>query len=787
MIYQGIFEDDNGNNHLLRIGTTGEVQTLKFGGSPFVTTMDESDSNIYMPVKCQAGTIGLVAVDTEYMFGLYTGDAHGMPVTLYGGSVVNPATIEWVGYITPSLYDIGYTKYLEELDVDCVDGLATLEQYKYKPIGNNAGIVTLIDLVRHCIAKCGCYTMMVMSTNTRLSDTDTRDLWQSCSISERNFMAQDSAATDGEDDKTYKEVLEAVCQWMGVTAIAKGDTVYFVDYDALPDATANTCIIVSVANGTVTTGSMAAQAYTIDGGSYAESGAKLSLDNVYTKVTVTCDLNEYDDVLGDLFDGVENITADDSYFKTSSSLRVPGEYGTNTGEFDQTLVSGDDNMLIAPQDTTGGRDMVAVKYYKSPKITLHHYNGTSSTTDGINGTNYTLTQSVNGGWLCRASVNRLEKTINNQIGSYTLPITNSLDLLMIVNDIRSITFEDYIFLINHTVNHIPNTSAVNFPFFETNSNLPATALFGGNNAYLIISGTILWHDENSYMYPVPDGEIDVDNGAKECPGRDAYLLCKLQWGSRWWNGNKWLTTETTFKLPYQLETQRYDAVMYKNNEVLDMTSWRIGADESGYMVKMPRIGSVIEQTVQYGGILAGLPKLTIYKPMDMGDRHLTNFMAIKNLKITPVIANPTGEDQDTETVYTNIIDTRNATEMDEVTMTVCTWDNKKPNFSAVAYTDGEAMRFVDTTYNTALSADEVGSTRHDGTISDGNMRQEEHLVYRLTNQYSEPAKVLNVCLHDAVSPAQMVTESNLATSFIIDKVDVDYRQQKYTYKLIEKK
>ena len=67
------------------------------------------------------------------------------------------------------------------------------------------------------------------------------------------------------------------------------------------------------------------------------------------------------------------------------------------------------------------------------------------------------------------------------------------------------------------------------------------------------------------------------------------------------------------------------------------------------------------------------------------------------------------------------------------------------------------------------------------------MRQEEHLVYRLTNQYSEPAKVLNVTLHDAVSPIQMVYEGNLDTSFIVDKVDVDYKKQTYTYKLIEKR
>lgn len=781
MIYQGIFEDVNGNNHLLRIGTTGEVQTLKFGGSPFVTTMDESDSSIYIPVKCQAGTIGLVAVDTEYMFGLYTGDAHGMPVTLYRGEVVNPATIEWVGYITPSLYDIGYTKYLEELDVDCVDGLATLEQYKYKPIGNNAGIVTLIDLVRHCIAKCGCYTMMVMSTNTRLSDTDTRDLWQSCSISERNFMSQDSAATDGEDDKTYKEVLEAVCQWMGVTAIAKGDTVYFVDYDALPDATANTCIIVSVANGTVTTGSMAAQAYTIDGGSYAESGAKLSLDNVYTKVTVTCDLNEYDDVLGDLFDGVENITADDPDLKngplpTSLLPRGGGYLQPGTG----------DNMLYACLKAADMWSAVWLKYYKSPFITLHHYttaSGNPSTSAYDNSVNYTNTKSIDGAFMVRAAVQELSMTDPWSFDEYTLVDIHTYDGLMMANDIHSVSFDDYFFLINHSTNHIANSAQANKPFFATGDNLPATALFGGINARLVISGEVMYHIWDDHMYPLPKDDKngpDPDDGSKTCPAGDGYLLCQLKWGNLYWTGRAWRSSASTFRLPFLLKSDRYDAVIFTSHSINNSVSWKLGTDADGYAIPMP-----------HDSILFGLPKLTIYKPTDMGSYNYPRFMALKNLRLTPVVANPTfSEDMDDDTVYTNIIDTRNATEMDEVTMTVCTWDNKKPNFSAVAYTDAQdsaQMHFVDTTYNTALSADEVGSTRHDGTISDGNMRQEEHLVYRLTNQYSEPAKVLNVCLHDAVSPAQMVSESNLATSFIVDKVDVDYKQQKYTYKLIEKK
>lgn len=779
MIYQGIFEDINGGRHLLRIGTSGDVVALKFGGSPFVTTMDESDGSIYMPVKCQAGTIGLVAVDTDYMFGLYTGDAHGMPVTLYRGEVVNPAAVEWVGYVSPSLYDIGYTKYLEALDVDCVDGLATLAEYKYKPIGSNAGIVSLLDLVRHCIAKCGCYTMMVLSTNTRLSSTDTRDLWQSCRISERNFMAQDSAATDGEDDKTYKEVLEAVCQWMGVTAIAHGDTVYFVDYDALPNNAANTSIVVDVATGTVTTGTMVVGEYDIDGESYAEAGSQLSLDNVYTKVTVACELNEYDNVLGDIFDGVENITADDADLKsgtlpTSLLPRGGGYLQPGTG----------DNMLYACLKTESVWSAVWFKYYKSPYWQQHHYttgSGNPSTSAYDNSVNYTNTKSVNGAFMCRCQVVQLTETDPWAWPDYSVDIHTAAGL-MEANDIHSVSFDDYIFLINHSTNHITNTNQASFPFFETTSNLANTALFGGVNCRLVISGEIYWHIWDEHMFPAPsaDGGLDPGHGGDKIPAKDGYLLSKLQWGGLYWNGTSWQSGATTFKLPYMLKQLAYQDSMLHTQHICNTVSWMLGTDASGYVVRMP-----------YNSILFGQPKLTIYKPTDMGSRYNTIFMALKNWKIVPVVTNETFDTHmDDDTVYTNIIDTRNATEMDEVTMTVCTWDNKKPNFSAVAYTDAQdsaQMHFVDTTYNTALSADEVGSTRHDGTISDGNMRQEEHLVYRLTNQYSEPAKVLNVTLHDAVAPHQMVYEGNLDASFIVDKMDVDYRNQRYKYKLIEKK
>ena len=40
---------------------------------------------------------------------------------------------------------------------------------------------------------------------------------------------------------------------------------------------------------------------------------------------------------------------------------------------------------------------------------------------------------------------------------------------------------------------------------------------------------------------------------------------------------------------------------------------------------------------------------------------------------------------DTDTIYTNTINEEFVTELKEIKFKIATWDNKKPNFSAVAY------------------------------------------------------------------------------------------------------
>jgi hypothetical protein len=81
-----------------------------------------------------------------------------------------------------------------------------------------------------------------------------------------------------------------------------------------------------------------------------------------------------------------------------------------------------------------------------------------------------------------------------------------------------------------------------------------------------------------------------------------------------------------------------------------------------------------------------------------------NCVFLKNFKIKAVIGNPAFNDSnESDTVYTNVISDDYVKELKEIKFKICTWDNKKPNYSAVVYTDGTNIKFLDKTYNKVLA------------------------------------------------------------------------------------
>lgn len=784
--YIGTFMDVKGQLHTLQIGSGSlDTDAMVFSGEPFKTSMDASEDLIYKPARYSSATIGLLAIGDRYFDDLYTGDAREWKVRLSDSQ----NRTEWLGYITPSLYSIGYTRKVEDLQIDCIDGLSVLQYYKYKPIDGTPGIHSIVDIVRHCLKQCRCYTYLVHSVATAML-ANYQEVVANGMISESCFVSA-KEDDDHADTMTYQEVLENICQWLGMTIFAEGDDVWMVDYDVLRAAADSHTVVykkVLISDGTITTlSSSSFAAHNITGASYATSDTHLSLDNVYSKVSVVDDMDTFDAVITDFFEDAENITVEDPEVVMDTWNGQVGEYVTgNDG----------DNMLAIVRAVDGVQNSDAynaifIKYYKSPYYKFYRYVGGNNlaTTQYDDEMNYTDTREFNGAVPVRVDVEKLEDTsfISQWLQSLFDQETDvmSLDEVLAANEISSIRWKDYIFMLNHQDNHIPNSAAESKPYFETTTTVTPTTFFGGANAYLVIQGTVYWHMDNDSPYPIPDGEVDPDHGRRTINPDDAHLLCKLQWGSQYWDGSTWQGLPKTFKVPFAKERKRTDAVCFKAMPIINTVSWRIGTDEQGYLIPMP----------QSGAILGSTPKLTVYKPMDFSVYYNTLFMALEDFRITPIVADPTfSGESDTDTIYTNVLNANNVNELDDLSYKVCTYDGKNPNYNSVACARNGEYYYVDTVRNSALASLATGTIRYDGSVSDGTLRQEEMMVLRITNQYTEPAKVLELTLHDNirmnsrnVAQGIVVYESNLDTYFVVDKVDRDYKAQTFTYRLIEKK
>ena len=778
MIHRGKFVDINNNTYTVTILTAGgvNVSELEFSGEPFVSSVEGGDI-LYKPARYTSATVGLICRDNDYLFDVYSGKPQGTKIV-----VAREGETIFAGYAEPTLYSVGYENNLEELRIDCLDGLATLQYYKYEPIDGVPGIHSLRDIIKHCVKKCNCYSKIAYDVATRIQDNGA-SIW-SALISEQNFISTDHEDKDGKDTMTFQEVLETVCRWACVTAISKGNAVWLVDYDSIVDDT-NKVEIFDISSGDVTETTYAelGNIYNINASSYAEGGAQLSLDAVYSKVSISNDNNTFDAILSDPFEGADNITANDVDITNKSN---PGDYRACYGDY--VTGAGDDSKMLVMIDRIDGAqndpsfNAIFAKYYKNTNFKLYHYNasGTSfvPTTAGDDECNYTTSGNKHGAFLARMDVTKLDALDYEDYAEKWAYGVMSLDEILAQEEKSSVSFSDVIILNNPSTAHITNDKAANYPYFETTAEMRNSAFFGGENAFLLVSGSVIIHDQQGHAYAIPDGEIDPGNGRYKIDVNYAHILARLEWSGKYFNGEEWQDTPCTFKIPYVNSAKRFDAVLYKKNKIVNTVTWRDGIDEEGFKIPLPAGGS----------ILSGRPKITIYAPLDLG-YYKTVIMIIQDFKISAVVSDPTfsGNLED-DTIYTNVIDENNANEMDEIDFSVCTYDNKKPSFNTVAFDNNNKRMYIDKTRHDTLCVKEQGTETHDGTIStDGAMRQEEHLLWRCVNQYSSPSTILELSLKDDIPPYFALYERNLNHNYVIDSVEKDYRNCNYQYKIIEKK
>ena len=392
--------------------------------------------------------------------------------------------------------------------------------------------------------------------------------------------------------------------------------------------------------------------------------------------------------------------------------------------------------------------------------------------------------------------------LNNQISwwdYYFKELTGgkiTLDDWMAKNEVSNLGFQKYVCLLNPLSNHTASSNIASMPFLETKAS-DSTALFGGKNAYLLITGNYMYHVFEDDPYPIPSSQIDISEGRYAIDDGQAYMLARLQWGGKYWNGSSWTTSPSNFKIPYIVEgadkkARRADATMFKDNKFVNTVSWRFGLDEEGYCIKAPN-----------DAIIAGSPTFTLYCPFDpnyhstkggsnKGQHYKMSRVFLKDFDVKAVVGDPTFSDTyNTDTVYTNVINNDYVNELNEISWKISSYDNKKPSFSAVAYKDkNNTYQYVDKTFSEATKEGEIGWENSDTDAPQyGQLKQEEHMIYRLVNQYSQPSINLSftINLQDITPWAKMREKFMSGKDFIIDEFSIDYENASTNLSLIEKR
>lgn len=808
-MYIGYFRDNNDDSlYTVEIGT-GATTEITLSGTPFTTKMDNSDDIIYKPVKYTGATVE--AITDDILYDIYNADSRSVPVVLKKGD-----QILWTGYNTPNAYDQGFEKKREVIQIECIDGLSTLKYFPYKQ--SDKQIRSFWYIINKLLNDCKCYKYFYVSNNMQLNKDTPSDITKDLYISEENFF-DDKQENQTDNDVAWKcnEVLENIVRYLGYTAISIGDSVFFLDYDAIKKGI-NTYYKYTINNET---GQLVAIDFSkkITGSDYSENGATVSLDNVYNKIKVTAELNDYDNTIPDLFDlKVKDITA-----KTDDLQKINGDNYRTAYSPNATYLVGDRiETVVTPAGQwlewllNGQAYFSAQQYYKPDNeyLTTYMYKwdddywNKNKSLERINypeSFNYADSTYNNINYYgCIMQRQQAEPITVSVADTITNPNLNNEEFTKLVSkDINQLSFTDNLMFMvkggnkpvfyadntNDNPNQYYNRYYKTLPMFTLD--YPTTAPIGGDNAYIMITGNVVCSINRNKSYILNDFTFPHAKSYKSTVWeKRAYIWCQLKIGNLYWNGATWTPVESDFKLYFLNENKKATEVAYKDNQIKNTVSWWYGLNETGTAIPIP------ENTIISGNI-----KFTMYTPMQQyddaqqssGQDDMRSFYIwLKDFSISAVIGDPTFKNENnTDTEYSMVINEKSVTELDDIEFKVNSWDNKKPNYSCVCYKDGTGYHFTDLLYNKALADEVTGSTfikDGDEVTSDGYLRAEWWYVYRVYKQYKEPSVELRLNLRNNNNIYGLYTCHNMdGKYFIADNINTDYRYWKSEINLIEKK
>lgn len=706
---------------------------------------------------------------------------------------------------------------------------------------------TFIYLLNKCLGKSKSIKKLYINNAVQVgSPTKNEAIYEKIKISEQNFFEkrENITQTDINLSWTAYDVLFEICQYLGVTLYLDGENAYIIDYDAIR-GNWNTYNVYNIdgVSDLRTTGTVNLEyRFNIKGGmehengTLAETGTRLSIGPVYNKVTVKDEFN----VVSDDEDFETAITKRSVMTSSDCGGIIRGDFiddinlaGENNGKtFNAFWIT--TSRGLAPDKKSNNEFSpfyigTIHKFYRKSNWTFHKYSWNGSSLTDVtsqyeNSCGFDDTQKVNGAFYCRMyhkcfayNSSSWKDKLNNM--PYPTSGTREQKLqwwadAFSLADANNVNMQPYIIMIRHfgwgigpgNYFRTGNSNGDNIPDFKNEDcelypyvtyKKKGALVFAGPESYVVIKGDILSHP----IEEVPaflTGENKSDK--KWCNkhgdfkrGNQFFIWARLQLGEQYWTGDGWTTTPTNFKLWYKevngdkVKVRSYCDTFYSfcDNSVDTF----VKTEGDGYYIPAPPNKNLNGDFI-----------FTIFANRDMWgrtkydaghnhrwDRYYGNVYVIRNFEIKAVISNGLMDDwgRDSDTYYSNSLDTNAVDEFPEITFRITTFDDKNPNYSSPQYQNGDKSE--DLKYITHKSLFYLESN-HGSSSGTNEIVAEELLIFRIVNQYSKPRVEYEYNLKNAGHKLYGLYTDSIINNrqFIIDSVNIDYRQNKIEAKLVEK-
>ena len=773
------------------------------GNSPVIVSYTES-GKLYEPLRTSTCTVKVVS--SSYLMNLYSGKARGTQVVLKNEET---GEVEWCGFMQPNLYNQGFVNCVEEIEFVASDCISTLQYLRYEHLYDYNGpmIVNYKEIIDYIMDECKMIDSYIFTQKLYTDSEEVKVIdFDKFFISENNFYSEEGEAW------TLKEVLEETCKYFGFVCFQWGNSIYFMDYDEYQNNKQMNGIKYA-RDGYYWKGPeyvlISNEPNAIVEESYRETGADISLDDIFNKVSVNCNYYDVKELIPDIFEddlleirneqtltGLTNRATELSYktnFIVYDHKNIDSQFylpikGDTVHETKVTPTEEDFNNKNFFKTYVGGNivDMTTLTYNEINKNAVGEPKGWEK---------YLMISQLNRPW-CKGAI--VGETMYWE--DYNLPIMEFKNLPQIFIDNTEETFNQ------NTAGRVPETgsssggilprrttdrgfgSSSSTPRGDRNDNTHIIQANKGKH-YLVLNAEAAFTDDFNvpYVLDTPQGFGKWSNtqyGAHNYDTiRDTYsnvpnftpaLTFYLEIPAvGWWNGAKWVDNETWFEVPLEeldsLKNMWYNFVGTKNNVP---TNFFLG--KTGYKIELPE---KMEST-SFMRFKIGMPKRFAHvfnsEGGDDNGRAGNAYCFIKNLEMN-IVSKNTSIMLDNDIIFENVIDDNNVVDGPEISLKITSDNNINYSFSTVSTTQGSNdrfttnFRFYDKEYNPILP--------------------EEAIIERYVNQYSTPSLKENVTLDMSFKPTQLITDTYWGDSknFVIVGQELDYKQCSQRITLLEKK